>query len=64
MQSNAFGFTISWATNIAVVVEVSTNLANPVWTPLQTNILTNGSFFFSEPLQTNSPGRFYRITSP
>jgi hypothetical protein len=64
MQSNAFGFTVSWATNISVVVEAATNLANPVWVPLQTNTLTNGSFYFSDPQWTNFPGRFYRITSP
>jgi len=46
------------------VVEASTNLGNPVWTPLQTNALTNGSFYFSEALQTNLPGRYYRIRSP
>jgi hypothetical protein len=63
-QSNAFGFTISWATNISVVVEACTNLASPVWTPLQTNALNNGAFHFSEALQTNIPGRYYRIRSP
>ena len=64
VQNNTFGFTVSWATNSSLVVEASTKLAGPVWTPLQTNTLTNGSFYFSEPLQTNSSGRFYRITSP
>jgi hypothetical protein len=64
VQSNSFGFTISWATNISVVVEASTDLANPVWTPLQTNTLTNGSFSFSDPQWTNYPGRYYRISSP
>jgi hypothetical protein len=64
VQSNAFGFTIFWATNISVVVEACTNLADPVWFPVATNTLTNGSFHFSEPLQTNSSGRFYRISSP
>jgi hypothetical protein len=63
IQSNTFGFTISWATNSSVVVEASANLASPVWTPLQTNTLTNGSFYFSEPLQTNGTGRYYRISS-
>ena len=33
VQSNGFGFTISWATNLSVVVEAATHLANPVWTP-------------------------------
>jgi hypothetical protein len=64
VQSNTFGFTISWATNSSLVVEASTNLAGPVWTPLQTNTLTNGSFYFSEPLQANNSGRFYRVSSP
>jgi hypothetical protein len=63
VQSNAFGFTISWATNISVVVEASANLAGGIWTPLQTNTLTNGSFYFNEPLHSNSPGRFYRVSS-
>jgi hypothetical protein len=64
VQSNGFDFTISWATNVPVVVEVSTDLASLVWTPLQTNTLTNGSFNFSEPLQRNGRGRYYRISSP
>jgi hypothetical protein len=64
VQSNGFGFTISWATNLAVVVEASTNLANPTWQPLQTNALTNGSFYFRDLQWTSYPGRFYRIRSP
>jgi hypothetical protein len=61
VQSNGFAFTISWATNVSVVVETCTNLANPVWTALQTNALTGGSFNFSDPQWTNFPGRYYRI---
>jgi len=61
VQSNGFAFTISWATNVSVVVEACTNLANPVWTALQTNALTGGSFNFSDPQWTNFPGRYYRI---
>jgi hypothetical protein len=64
LLNNAFSFTISWATNVSVMVEASTNLANPVWTPLQTLRLTNGSSYFSDPQWTNSPARFYRISSP
>jgi uncharacterized repeat protein (TIGR03803 family) len=64
VQSSAFGFVISWATNTSVVVEASSDLANPVWVPFQTNALSNGSFYFSEPLQTNSSGRYYRISAP
>ena len=61
--TNGFGFTISWATN-AVVVEACTNLANPVWLPLATNILTGGTNYFSDSQWTNHPGRFYRLRSP
>ncbi len=64
VQTNGFGFTISWATNMSVVVEASTNLANPVWTPVGTNTLTGGSSYFSDPQWTNHPARFYRLRSP
>jgi len=64
VQTNRFGFTISWATNISVVVEACTNFANPVWQPVQTNTLTGGSCYFSDPTWTNCPARFYRLRSP
>jgi hypothetical protein len=64
LESNTFGFIISWATNASVTVEACTNLASPVWFPIATNNLANGSFYFRELLQTNSSGRFYRISSP
>jgi hypothetical protein len=64
VHSNSFGFTISWATNISVVVQATTNLANPVWTPLATNPLVGGTNYFSDPKWTNYPRRFYRITTP
>ena len=64
VQTNNFGFTISWATNAAVVVEACDNLANPVWSPVATNTLTNGVSFFSEPVQTNIASDYYRIRTP
>src|SRR5665213_2516643 len=64
MRNNQFGFTVSWATNVPVVVLAATNLANPVWTPVSTNALTNGAFYFSDPQWTNYPRRFYRLRSP
>ena len=64
VQTNGFGFIISWATNISVVVEACTNLANPVWQPIQTNTLTGGSSYFSDPQWTNYPSRFYSLSSP
>ena len=59
--ANGFGFTISWATNISVMVEAATNLANPVWIPLSTNLLTGGTSYFSDPQWKKYPVRFYRI---
>ncbi len=64
VQSNQFGFNISWASGQVIVVEASTYLTNPVWTSLQTNTLSNGSFYFSEPFQSNTSGRFYRLRMP
>jgi hypothetical protein len=64
VQTNAFGFIISWATNIPVVVEACTNLSNPIWSSLGTNTLTSGWCYFSDPQWTNYPSRFYRLRSP
>jgi len=64
VQTNGFGFVISWATNISVIVEACTNLANPIWSPVGTNALTSGWCNFSDPQWTNFSGRFYRLRSP
>jgi hypothetical protein len=64
VRNGQFGFDITGNTNIPIVVEACTNLANPVWTPLANGTLTNGSFHFSEPLQPNSPARYYGIGFP
>jgi hypothetical protein len=64
VQSNGFGFMISWATNVSVVVEACTNLAEPAWVPVWTNSLTNGCCCFSDAEWTNYPGCFYRVRSP
>jgi hypothetical protein len=61
VKSNQFGFNITATNNFTVVMEACTNLANPVWTPLQTLTLTNGSIYFSDSQWTNYPGRFYRL---
>src|ERR1041384_762148 len=37
VRTNQFGFTVSWATNLNVVVETATDLANPIWSPVKTN---------------------------
>jgi len=64
VQSNMFGFNITGTNNFTVVVEACTDLANPVWVPLTTNTLVNGSFYFSDPQWTNYPTRFYGLSMP
>lgn len=64
VRTNNFGFTISWATNVPVVVEACTNLVSAVWSPVATNTLTSGTSYFSDPVWTNYPDRFYRLRSP
>jgi len=64
VKTNRFGFIISWATNISVVVEASTSLVTPTWSPISTNTLSSGSSYFSDPQRANYSARFYRIRSP
>jgi hypothetical protein len=61
---NQFQFNVTGTTNIPIVLETCTNLASGAWTPLQSLILTTGLAHFSEPAQTNSPGSYFRISSP
>jgi hypothetical protein len=64
VQTNAFGFVISWTTHNSVVVEASTNMTSSPWLSVGKNNLTAGSIYFSDPDWTNYPVRFYRIRSP
>jgi hypothetical protein len=64
VRTNQFGFNITGTSDLVVVVEASTNLANPTWYPLATNTLTGDSFYFSDPQWTHYPGRFYRLRWP
>jgi len=61
MRNNQFGFNITWASGMVVVVEACTNLSNPTWSAVATNTLTDGSSYFSDPQWTNYPRRFYRL---
>jgi hypothetical protein len=64
LQTNRFGFNITGSSNLVVVVEACTNLANPAWFPVGTNTLTGASSYFSDPKWTNYPAGFYRLRSP
>jgi hypothetical protein len=61
---NQFGFSIIGSSNIVFVVEACTDLTNPMWQPLQTNILSGGWASFSDPQWQNYRGRFYRLRGP
>jgi hypothetical protein len=63
VSNGAFGFTVSWATNLPVVVEAGRGLSGAAWQPVQTNTLNNGSFYFTDPRLTNYTSRFYRVRS-
>jgi hypothetical protein len=62
VRNNQFGFNITGTRNIPIVVEACANLAQSVWVPLQSMTLTNGLVHFSESVQSNPAGRFYRIS--
>jgi len=68
VRTNRFGFTVTANVGLSIVVEACTNLANPTWSPVGTNTLTNtlfgGSSYFSDPHWTNYQSRFYRLRSP
>ncbi|HYG34381.1 MAG TPA: leucine-rich repeat domain-containing protein, partial [Clostridia bacterium] len=64
IHDSCFGFTITGTPDIPIAVAACTDPAKPIWTPLQTCTLTNGSIYFSDPDWTNYPTRFYRIQSP
>lgn len=63
-QTNQFGFAITGNSNVVVVVDACTNLANPDWQPVQTNTLTDGSSYFNDSQWPNFPIRYYRLRSP
>jgi hypothetical protein len=64
VRNHQFGFNITGATNLPVVVESCTNLARPVWAPVQTVSLTGGTYYFSDPQTTNNPSCFYQLAMP
>jgi hypothetical protein len=64
VRNNQFGFNITGTTSIPIVVETCTDLNGSVWSPVQTLTLTNGTVYFSEPVQTNICSRYYHVGFP
>jgi hypothetical protein len=72
MQTNQFGFNVL-GDNWSFIVEASSSLLNPVWSPLATNTVwspvvantvTSGTAYFSDSGSSNYPARFYRLKMP
>lgn len=61
IHAGQFGFTITGTRGQTCIVEATSNLANPVWAPIQTNTLSGGSFSFTDPQGTSSRLQFYRV---
>ena len=61
VKDGRFGFSITGAPGLTVVIEATTNLTNPTWTTISTNTLPNGSDYFSDPDGANHPIRVYRL---
>jgi hypothetical protein len=64
VQNGQYGFDITGATNLPIAIEACDDVAQTSWVVLQRLSLTNGLYHFSEPFQTNTPSRFYRIGFP
>jgi len=64
VHANLFEFNITGTSNLVIVVQACTNIANPVWQPVGTSTLTGGTAYFSDSQWANYPCRFYRLSSP
>jgi hypothetical protein len=64
VRTNRFGFNIAWASGEVVLVEACTNLANPIWFPVRTNVFSGNVSYFSDQQWANHSRRFYRLRSP
>lgn len=64
VQADQFGFTITGAADLTIVVEASDDLTQPNWQPVSTNTLSGGLSHFSDPNWATHRGHFYRLRSP
>ena len=64
VRTNQLGFNITGTSNLSILVEACTSLANPTWYALQTNTLSGNPLYFTDPYWTNYASRFYRVSWP
>ena len=63
VQNNQFGFNITGTSGLSFVVQASTSLQQPLWTPVSTNTLTGSTTYFNDPQWFNFSARFYHLQS-
>ncbi len=56
-----FGLSVAWAAGKTVVLEGCENLLDPVWIPVETNVLANGTGAVVDRAWTNHHRRYYRL---
>jgi hypothetical protein len=64
LANGKVSFTLSGDSGQTVVVEACTNLAVPLWVPVQTNTLGGSPVSFNAPVQLQQPSRFFRLRTP
>lgn len=65
LAASGFGVNVSGNAGQTYILLTTSNLADPIWVPVATNIaVTNGTFQITDPSPTNAPERFYRVGSP
>lgn len=64
VRAGRFGFNVTGTSNLTIIVERSVTLQGALWVPLQTNVLTGGADYFSDPQWKSYATGFYRLRSP
>ena len=61
MRAGGFGLPISGEIGMPVIIDVLDSLNSGSWSPVQTNVLHDGTHRFEDPQATNHLQRFYRV---
>jgi hypothetical protein len=64
VDGSGYGFTMAWAPDTTVLVEVSPTPTETAWTPLSSHQLIGGVSPFRDTEPTAQGSRFYRLTAP
>jgi uncharacterized repeat protein (TIGR03803 family) len=64
IRFGSFGFDYNGISNQTAIIDSTTNLSQPVWIPLQTNLLIGVPLHFGDLNAPQNSSTFYRIRSP